>query len=56
MKAIKTPKGFLAIQGDQLWFQAEPNGWAVTSDDENHLRLAAAHFEITDYTIVTITK
>jgi hypothetical protein len=55
MKAIKTPQGYLAIQGDHLWYQDTPNGWVVTSESENYLRNVAAHFKVTaHYEIVTI--
>ena len=54
MKAIKTKEGYLAIQGDNLWYEDKPIGWVVTSEDENNLRNIAAHFQVTDYEIVDL--
>lgn len=43
MYAIKTKKGYLAVQGNECWFQDEPNGWALYATDEDAIGVGEAH-------------
>ena len=51
--AIKTSRGYFAIQGNLYWHQATPNGWAAFMEEED-ARNAAALVCKEDYTIETI--
>lgn len=41
--AIKTANGYLAVQGNQHWFQEEPTGWALFSTKRDARNVAALH-------------
>ncbi len=41
--AIKTNKGYLAVQGNEHWFQDDPNGWALYSEEEDAIGIGEAH-------------
>ena len=41
--AIKTNKGYLAMQGRAHWFEIEPVGWALYSTEEGARDTAESH-------------
>lgn len=41
--AIKTAKGYLALQGNLIWFQDDATGWAAFTDEETARDVAEAN-------------
>lgn len=41
--AIKTTKGYLAIQGNTHWFENEPIGWALLSTRKHAMDMLESH-------------
>lgn len=44
--AIKTTKGYLAIQDRLCWFQDTPTGWAAFSGEEAARDIAERHHSV----------
>jgi len=43
--SIKTPRGYLANQGEVFWFEETPIGWALYSSYDYAFHLAERHVE-----------
>ena len=41
--AIKTSKGYVAVQGNAYWFQDAPRGWAEFARPEDARNVAETH-------------
>ena len=56
-KVIKTSEGYLAIQGEECWFQDEIKGWVLVSNDHDYLvRVANYYIQNKEYSIVNVDK
>ena len=53
--AIKTDEGYLCIQGETSWTQAEPIGWALISTDPAWLKNRADWMKVENYTLVEVS-
>ena len=51
--AIKTERGYLATQGNTIWYQAQPAGWAEYCSEDHARQVADQHAEF-PYTIVEV--
>lgn len=46
MFAVKTIHGYLAVQGNEYWFEDKPVGWALFTTEENARDVAEPHHSV----------